>query len=236
MFPDLLVVTAALLFPAVLTWVYFVVLARRSRGVQTVAYGVGKLLQFGFPLVWVAWQSRASLGWAWPRTAGLGVGLAFGLAVLAAMLVGYHRWLKPSGLLAPASAAIEAKLAGFGIRRVAPYVALGVFYAVAHSFLEEYYWRWFVVEQLTHLTSSGLAIAVSAVGFTLHHVIVLGVYFGRRSPATVFFSLAVTVGGAFWAWLYLASGSLLGPWLSHLLIDAAIFLVGYDLIRERLTP
>ena len=26
------------------------------------------------------------------------------------------------------------------------------------------------------------------------------------------------------------SGSLLGPWLSHCLIDAAIFLIGYDLV------
>ena len=29
--------------------------------------------------------------------------------------------------------------------------------------------------------------------------------------------------GAAWAWIYHRSGSLLGPWLSHLLIDAGIF-------------
>ena len=29
-----------------------------------------------------------------------------------------------------------------------------------------------------------------------------------------------------WAWLYHRSGSLLGPWLGHALVDAAIF-VGY---------
>jgi uncharacterized protein len=36
-------------------------------------------------------------------------------------------------------------------------------------------------------------------------------------------------GGAFWAWLYHRSGNLIAPWLSHALIDAAIFTVGYDL-------
>lgn len=42
-------------------------------------------------------------------------------------------------------------------------------------------------------------------------------------------TLAVAVGGAFWAWLYHRSGSLLGPWISHMLVDAAIFGVSYQL-------
>jgi hypothetical protein len=32
-------------------------------------------------------------------------------------------------------------------------------------------------------------------------------------------------------WLYRRSGSLLGPWLGHLLVDALIFTVGWDLVR-----
>jgi uncharacterized protein len=54
------------------------------------------------------------------------------------------------------------------------------------------------------------------------------------SPWTWLFSLSVAVGGAFWAWLYQRTGSLYGPWLSHLLVDAAIFLVGYDLASDLL--
>ena len=46
-----------------------------------------------------------------------------------------------------------------------------------------------------------------------------------------FFALATAVGGAYWAWLYNKTGSIYGPWASHLLIDAAIFAVGYDLIH-----
>jgi uncharacterized protein len=45
-------------------------------------------------------------------------------------------------------------------------------------------------------------------------------------------SAGVAVGGAFWAWLYERTGSIFGPWLSHLLIDAGIFWIGYDLIRQ----
>ena len=40
--------------------------------------------------------------------------------------------------------------------------------------------------------------------------------------------------GAFWAWLYNRTGSLLGPWLSHLVIDAGIFFIGYQLVATSL--
>jgi len=63
-------------------------------------------------------------------------------------------------------------------------------------------------------------------------VILLATYFGWLSPWTYLLSLGVAVGGIFWAWLYHRSGSLYGPWLSHLLIDAAIFVVGYDLVSD----
>ena len=90
------------------------------------------------------------------------------------------------------------------------------------------------LSQLRTLTTLGWAIFISSVGFMAHHVLVLGLYFGWFSPATVVFSLATAVGGAFWAWLYARSGSLYAPWLSHLLIDAGIFWVGYDLIQNTL--
>ena len=60
--------------------------------------------------------------------------------------------------------------------------------------------------------------------------IVLGVFFpGRFWTAAAPLSLCVAVGGAAWAAVYQRSGSLLGPWLSHLIVDAAIMAVGYDL-------
>jgi membrane protease YdiL (CAAX protease family) len=70
-----------------------------------------------------------------------------------------------------------------------------------------------------------------------HHVLVIGFYFGWTAPETWLFSFAVAIGGAVWAWLYHKSRSLVGPWLSHLLVDAAIFAVGYDLghVRDETT-
>ena len=45
-------------------------------------------------------------------------------------------------------------------------------------------------------------------------------------------SLGVAVGGAAWAWLYERTGSVLAPWVSHLLIDATLFVIGWDLLRR----
>jgi membrane protease YdiL (CAAX protease family) len=45
-------------------------------------------------------------------------------------------------------------------------------------------------------------------------------------------SAAVAVGGAMWAWLYQRSGSIYAPWLSHLLIDAAIFTIAFDMVMH----
>ena len=163
------------------------------------------------------------------RNAGtLAVGVGFGLLVLAAMFGLYQLVWKPNPAFAGASQAIREKIVGLGIGRLWMYAAVGVFYALCHSALEEYYWRWFVFGQLRSRLRLVSAVAISSLAFMAHHVILLATYFGWSSPWTYAFSLSVAAGGAVWAWLYERSGSLIGPWLSHLVVDAAIFLVGYD--------
>ncbi len=162
------------------------------------------------------------------------LGLGFGLLVLAVMFGLYEALWKTGELFAGAAQEIRGKLVDLGIDRLWTYAAVGIFYAVCHSGLEEYYWRWFVFGQLRHRLRPASATAISSLAFMAHHVILLATYFGWSSPWTYAFSLAVAVGGAVWAWLYERSGSLAGPWLSHLVVDAAIFLVGYDVARDLL--
>ncbi len=224
----------AVLFPTLLTWTYFVALAAYSPSVQQAVYGVGKCWQFGLPIVWVLlvlqWRPR----WQWPGSQGLGWGLGFGSFVLLAMMALYALWLKPSGLLDGLQQQVIQKVRDTGLDTVGMYAATGVFYALAHSWLEEYYWRWFVCGQLQPRIGRGAAIVVSSLAFMAHHVILLATFFGWDSPLAYLFSLAVAIGGAMWAWLYVSSRSLLAPWLSHMMIDAAIFLIGYDLVRSAL--
>ena len=221
---------AVALFPSLATWLYFVVLAQHPSAAVQAAYGAEKIVQFAFPLVWVVMVRRQKLRLARPQAAGMAEGLSMGLAVLAGMLLLYFLWLKPAGYLAAAVAPIAVKAKALGMGSPAQFILGGVLLSSVHALLEEYYWRWFLFGGLRRFMPVAAAVVLSSLAFTAHHVILLAIYFGGMSWATVLFSLCVAVGGAAWAWIYDRSGSLLGPWLSHLLIDAGIFVVGYDLI------
>ena len=224
----------ALLFPTLVTFVYFVLCANQPAWLQYMSYGTGKAIQFVFPVFWVVAIQAQRLRITPPDKRGLGLGIVFGGLVLVAMLGLYHAVLKPYGIVGDAVEPVQRKIAGLGIDRLSKYVLMAAFYAVVHSLLEEYYWRWFVFGQLRSKVSMGLAVTISSLGFMAHHVLVLGIYFGTFSAATALFSAAVAIGGAFWAWLYHRSGSLYAPWISHCLVDLAIFLIGYDMVRQQL--
>ena len=227
---DLLAVTFAVVLPSLVTLIYFVLLADAAPVIQHAAWIVTKTVQFGFPLFWVLAMQRQRIRLHWPSKKGLLEGLAFGLVVLVSMMALYHGWLRPEGYLDAPGEAIRQKVGSMGMGSLWSYVFLASLYSLVHSFAEEYYFRWFVFGQLKRLAPVGVAIAVSGLAFMAHHVIVLATYFGWLSPATWLFSAAVAIGGAYWAWLYHRSGSLYGPWLSHLVVDVAIFTLGYDMI------
>ena len=228
---DRVMLAIALVLPMVVTWLYFVALANQPTAVQQWAYGVGKVVQFALPVLWVwlALGRKPRLGR--PSLRGVGIGLMFGLAVMGAMAGLYYGGLKPAGVFDGPTEEVRQKVASFGIHSAATYIALATFYSLAHSLLEEYYWRWFVFGHCCRGLKLPTAIGLSSVGFAAHHVLVVGTYFGYDSPLTWLFTAGIAIGGAVWAWLYRRSGSLVGPWLSHALVDATIFVIGWDLVR-----
>jgi membrane protease YdiL (CAAX protease family) len=162
---------------------------------------------------------------------GVAGGAAAGVVIFAAILGLYWQALRGSPLLAGLADQVRAKVDGFGLHSPAGFIVLAVFLAFLHSFLEEYYWRWFVHGGLRERLPQAAAILLSSLAFAAHHVVVLHVYFpGRLWTATVPFALAVAVGGACWAWLYDRTGSLAGPWAAHGLTDIALMAVGFDLL------
>jgi membrane protease YdiL (CAAX protease family) len=229
---DVAAVLFALVLPTLVTLVYFVWAERFSGGIQQATYVVAKVVQFGFPIFWVLWVQRRRPRLVRPVTGGVGLGVVFGLAIAGAMLALYHYWLKSADFFAAAEGEILEKIAGMQLDSSWKFIGVGIFYSLLHSLLEEYYWRWFVFGQLKTIAGLRTAVIVSSLGFMAHHVIVLASYFGLFEPVMWVFSLAIAIGGAIWAWLYHRTGSLLGPWVSHLLVDAAIFLIGFEIIYK----
>ncbi len=233
----------AMVFPAIMTWFYFVALARpeafnsspihpiQGNAWVQIAYGAGKVIQFSFPLLFLALVEPQSLRPGRPRFQGWSLGIGFGLFVGAGVLVlywaGLRTWLIDMG----AATRIRSKIEEFNSATPIRYVGLAGFLAVGHSLLEEYYWRWFVFGRLRRILPLPAAIGLSSLAFMAHHVIVLGRFFPNDFwTAAVPFSLCVAVGGAFWAWLYNRSSSIYSPWLSHLLVDVAVLGIGYELV------
>jgi hypothetical protein len=228
---NLALLAVALTLPTLVTWLYFVALDGQAAALQQATYAIGKTIQFALPAVWVLLFLRERPRFAAPGWPGLVMGLVFGMAVMGLMAGLYYGVLKPQGLFDAPAEEVRAKVKSFGINTFAAYLALAVFYSLLHSLLEEYYWRWFVFGYACRPLPLAAAIAVSSVGFAAHHVLVLAKYFGYGSPLTWLFTAGIVLGGAFWAWLYRRTGSLAGPWLSHALVDATIFVIGWDLIR-----
>jgi len=225
---ELGVLILAMLFPSVATWLFFVVF-QQTGGAQ-LTYTICKIAQFALPVIWIFGVLRVRPNLRKPDARGVGSGLLFGAAVFAAMMVGYFGWFRQSVLLGDAPAALLGKVTTLGVATPLSFIAVAVFYSLVHSALEEYYWRWFVYGRLRRHVPMMAALVLGSLAFMAHHVILIGVFFQPNWPLVALFSLGVAVGGAVWAWIYERSGSLLGPWLSHLLIDAVLMTIGYDMI------
>lgn len=211
--------------PTLGTWLYFVVLSGGSAAAPV--FAATKVIQLALPLLWVVGIERERLGRPRPEGADLRRGLVSGLAMAGGVLAVYRFLLASDPTLAPLSGTIAAKLSLFGVSSASGFLAVALFYAGLHSFLEEYYWRWFVFGRLRRHTTPAVAVVASSLAFMAHHVLVLGELLGGYGPRTWLFALGVAAGGAVWALLYQRSGRLGGIWLSHALVDAALMGIGY---------
>ncbi len=242
---NLIAVVFAIAFPTLVTFVYFKWLNAYAPSVQQTAYSIGKGLQFAFPVIWV-WlffryrfdrkrrnaeisavteSSKSKIpNWLW----------AVGFGVDVCLVMGAAYWLlSGTELMAGMQEKVVEKVSGLGMSSVWKFAMLGVFYALVHSFLEEYYWRWFVYDMLKRFVSIPVANVISSLGFMAHHVVLLSVYFESwTSPMTWLCSAGVAIGGVYWAWLYQKTGTLIWPWISHMVVDAGIFIVGYFLLSN----
>src|SRR5688572_24497142 len=138
---SLVAISFALVYPTLLTWLYFIALKHESAAVQQVTYTLGKLVQFGFPLVWTRFYRPEVISWPRPALAGVIEGLAFGAIVAGGILLAYHFWLAPIGFFEAATEPILEKLTALDLLTPSAFIVLGVFYSLVHSLLEEYYWR-----------------------------------------------------------------------------------------------
>lgn len=184
-----------------------------------------RLWLIALPLLWFLRIERSTFTLAWPSAKdwrlGLGLGfLMFSIIGLSYTLLGQH-WINLS--------MVQEKAQQVGLTDPALYITSALYFTFINSFLEEYIWRWFVYRHCAALIPGLGAIFLAAICFTLHHTIALAAYTGS-GWVVLFGSLGVLIAGAVWSWCYLTSGSLWACYISHLVADVAIALIGWHLI------
>lgn len=224
-----------MVFPTLMSWVetrWIVPTPPEERSAFLgILFPVLKIVQFSFPLVYVLLMERGGLRPHGPRSRGVLFGIVFGLIVSAGAFVLYFAFLRGTDLLGDTPQKIREWLDKFGFDSVYGFLIFAAVISIPHSLLEEYYWRWFVFGRLRRLIPWPHAAVVSGLAFMSHHVVVLAYYLpGYFWLGVVPFSLCVAIGGAAWAWLYEKTDNLYAPWISHLVIDAAVMVIGWDML------
>jgi hypothetical protein len=154
---------------------------------------------------------------------GFTIAALLGLAISAVLTIGY---IAARPLIDPQS--IRNMAQNTGLINPTIYLIGAAYWILVNSVLEEYVWRWFVVEKLETLVPSGLAVILSAAAFTLHHFIAMTVFFSLLVTAIA--SLGVFTGGVIWSACYVRFRSIWPGYLSHAIVDLALFVIGYVLI------
>ena len=194
-----------------------------------IVYASCKIVLYGVPLV-VAWRtiSKAQVSngiRSGLRRGPLLAGFGTGLLIFGVVLVGWFGFLQDRLDTTALMDVVEAN----GLRSPGRYIAMALWMSFGNALAEEFVFRWFVDSRLEGLgVPLVLAVPLSALIFTAHHVLVLAAYFGVLE--TIIFSLGVFAGGVLWSLMLRRWGSLLPVWISHALVDLVIFLVGWTML------
>lgn len=216
----------AMLLPFALSLLYFVFMS--DNPVARVLYGGTKVFQ----LLWPVFCFWVILGTPLPKVRlrsgktarSIPLALLSGGGIVLIMILLMQT---PLGeMVEGSSGEMESKARELGV--LEHYIPFALFLALVHSLLEEYYWRWFVYGRLREVTRPSAAHLLGGLSFALHHVVICSQFF----PLFWSFLLGglVGVGGILWSLLYQRQGTLLGAWVSHILVDLGILGIGYTLL------
>lgn len=185
---------------------------------------LSKIWLFLFPVVWLFVIEKKRPAKVRTAPGGFRMGLISGLAISgfvlgAAILMGRH-YIDGDFF--------RDMMTQAGLNKKTVYVGAMLYWIFINSVLEEYVWRWFVVRQFSVLCKPTGAILLSAAGFTLHHILAMQVYFSWSLSLAC--ALFIFIGGTWWSWMFLRYKTIWPGWLSHALVDIAVFGYGYTLI------
>lgn len=193
-----------------------------------VGQGIFALLKVWLVLLPLLWATRVDGDrLRLPRLTRQGIlaGLGLGLIMVAAITGAY-------GLFGPQwidFTEIRAKAAQVGLTSPSVFLVGAAYWTFINAFIEEAVWRNFIYRKCELLVTRLAAVLLAAFFFTIHHSLALWFY-TQDWRVVLVGSFGVFLAGVSWSICYSLSRSLWPGYLSHILADAAIALVGYHLL------
>jgi uncharacterized protein len=188
-------------------------------------FTAAKIWGIVFPLLWVMKTDATVLSLPKFKRQEIRLGLGLGIVMFIVIMLAYLFVGQDAINLTD----IRAKATEVGITNPGVYLAGCVYWSLINSLVEELTWRGFVVTQCKILLPKTTAVILAALFFTTHHSIAL---YGYTHDWLVVFlgSLGVFLAGVLWAWCYSYYRSIIPGYISHILADLAIAIIGYQLL------
>ncbi|MFC1783607.1 CPBP family intramembrane glutamic endopeptidase [Planctomycetota bacterium] len=222
-----LAVAAAMTVPGLAAWFYFVLL--KGEPFAVILYGAAKVFILIWPAAAVVLLEKQHFSLRRvdfsKHVMAIPLGLLSGL-LIAVVILGGFKFTVLGDIAAQSSAAIRTKAQDMKI--INHFFGFALLICLGHSLLEEYYWRWYVFGRLRKLVRPGAAYIAASLAFAAHHYAVLGSFFSVGFAAIL--GTCVALGGGLWCWLYQKQHSIAGCWFSHMIVDGAIYYIGYQVI------
>ncbi|MEM7758873.1 MAG: CPBP family intramembrane glutamic endopeptidase [Cyanobacteria bacterium P01_A01_bin.40] len=188
-------------------------------------FTVMKVWVVAFPLLWTLKISPQALRLPKYEPQEVRAGLGLGIIMFAVIISAYFG----VGQQAIDLESIRSKAVEVGIVNPYLYLAGCVYWSLINSLIEECTWRGFAVSQCKVLVSPTNAVIIAALLFTVHHSIALYAYTHDWLIVSLG-SLGVFLAGTIWAGCYSHYQSVVPGYISHILADVAIALIGYQLL------
>ena len=193
-----------------------------------VIYGAAKAFTVVWPVIALWFIFRSSLPRVDLRAArhwkAIPLGLLTGAAIALLIWVAMHTSL--GGIVAESARTIQGKARELGIMEY--FWPLVLFLSFVNSLVEEYYWRWFLFGNLRRVLPAAPAHALAAVAFASHHVVITTQFLPFSWGLLV--GAFVGLGGLLWSVMYARQQTIAGVWVSHIIADLAIMVIGYNLL------
>ncbi len=176
------------------------------------------------PVLWILYIEQKRLSFSKTNRQGIIAGCFWAIPV-GGIILGVY------GLFGNAlidDQGIKGQIEQLGLANPVTFWSFAMAISFGNALMEEYVWRWFVFTRCKTIAGVWGGILLSALFFTMHHVIVIW-NFGDAS-LIVLASVGIFGGGTIWAWLYHRYSSIWPGYISHVVADLAIMFVAWEIL------